>query len=66
MKRMQWIAGLTGGALLAVVVWQNLQPATFALLGWQVSAPLAVWVAGAFALGLGAGLGLGRVWRRRS
>ncbi len=53
--RLRLIIVLMVTALLGFVVWQNLQPAAFGVLGWRIKAPLAIWVAGAFALGFGTG-----------
>lgn len=55
MNRARLIGLLAAAGLLAFVIWQNLQPAAFGVLRWRIQAPLALWVAAAFALGFGAG-----------
>jgi len=51
MKRMQWTIGLLALAVVLFVIWQNLQPASFGFLAWRISAPLAVWMVAALAVG---------------
>ncbi len=53
--RLRMIAAGVLAVLVGAVLWQNLGPAHLALLFWRVQAPLAVWIAGAFALGFAAG-----------